>query len=242
MTSLFGRLQSSVYVSWWWNHVQNCSTLLSNITTWEQEKKQCICNFLYIVSKHGKMYITRTVLLAIHRALIFISISPVYHRRDLNWNCDAKSDVMWFWKIDGIIWICYHGEQWYDQERLCLQLSWSSRYHGIYNPGNGCLFDSRNLPSEITLYFYWCILLWTRNMIQRVCTKSRKDIFNCLNLNHARSEFIKHESIWHQYQLISRGQNGRHFTDDTFKRILMNEKVFYDPNFTEVCSQGSNWQ
>ena len=35
------------------------------------------------------------------------------------------------------------------------------------------------------------------------------------------------------------GKNGRHFTDDTFKRILMNEKLLIS-NFTEVCSQ-SNW-
>ena len=39
------------------------------------------------------------------------------------------------------------------------------------------------------------------------------------------------------------GQNGCHFADDTFKRILMKEKAFYfDSNFTEVCYQGSNWQ
>ena len=34
------------------------------------------------------------------------------------------------------------------------------------------------------------------------------------------------------------GQNGRHFGDDIFKCIFIN----FDSNFTEVCSQRSNWQ
>ena len=36
------------------------------------------------------------------------------------------------------------------------------------------------------------------------------------------------------------GQNSRHFADDIFKCIFMNEK--FDSNFTAVCSYGSNWQ
>ena len=36
-------------------------------------------------------------------------------------------------------------------------------------------------------------------------------------------------------------QDGRHFADDSFKGIFMNEKFFnFDSNFTEVCSQWSN--
>ena len=39
------------------------------------------------------------------------------------------------------------------------------------------------------------------------------------------------------------GQNGRNFTDDTFKRICMNENfLYFDSNFIEVCSQGSDLQ
>ena len=39
------------------------------------------------------------------------------------------------------------------------------------------------------------------------------------------------------------GQNGRHFANDIFKCIFVNEFFFYfDKNFTDVCSQGSNWQ
>ena len=38
-------------------------------------------------------------------------------------------------------------------------------------------------------------------------------------------------------------QKDRHFADDHSKRIFMNEKSFYiDSNFTEIYSQGSNWQ
>ena len=38
-------------------------------------------------------------------------------------------------------------------------------------------------------------------------------------------------------------QNGRHFADDIFKFMFMNEMfcISYQ-SFTEVCSQGSEWQ
>ena len=37
------------------------------------------------------------------------------------------------------------------------------------------------------------------------------------------------------------GQNGHYFPDNIFKYIFMNAKILYfDSNFTEVCSQGSN--
>ena len=38
-------------------------------------------------------------------------------------------------------------------------------------------------------------------------------------------------------------QNGRHFTDDTFKPIFLNEKIRISiKNFTEVCPYGSTEQ
>ena len=44
-------------------------------------------------------------------------------------------------------------------------------------------------------------------------------------------------------QLISPGQNGRHFADDTFRYIFVNEKFcILIKKFTEVCFQESNWQ
>ena len=38
------------------------------------------------------------------------------------------------------------------------------------------------------------------------------------------------------------GQYGRHFTDNIFRCIFVNEVLYFDSNFTEICSQGSNWQ
>ena len=38
-------------------------------------------------------------------------------------------------------------------------------------------------------------------------------------------------------------QNGRHFTEDIFKHIFMNEKnLYFDSNFTGVSCKGFNWQ
>ena len=38
-------------------------------------------------------------------------------------------------------------------------------------------------------------------------------------------------------------QNGHHFTDDIFKRIFVEWKLsYFGSNFTEICSQGSNYQ
>ena len=46
---------------------------------------------------------------------------------------------------------------------------------------------------------------------------------------------------YHMYATNSPGQNSRHFTDDIFKCIFMNESVLYfELDFTEVCYQGSN--
>ena len=38
------------------------------------------------------------------------------------------------------------------------------------------------------------------------------------------------------------GQNGSHFTDDIFRYISDWENLYFDQNFAEVCSLGSNWQ
>ena len=38
-------------------------------------------------------------------------------------------------------------------------------------------------------------------------------------------------------------ENDRHFTDDVFKHILLNENTEnFNSNFTEICSQGSSLQ
>ena len=42
---------------------------------------------------------------------------------------------------------------------------------------------------------------------------------------------------------IEAGKNGRHFPDDIFQCIFLNEDIGISIKFfTEVCSQGSNWQ
>ena len=40
------------------------------------------------------------------------------------------------------------------------------------------------------------------------------------------------------------GQNGHHFADELIKWDFINENccTYFDSNFTEVCSWGSNWQ
>ena len=57
------------------------------------------------------------------------------------------------------------------------------------------------------------------------------------------SSHLKLQFIWSQvfYNTLRSRQNGRHFTDDIFKCIFLNEKdrIFYS-NFIEICSQGSN--
>ena len=51
----------------------------------------------------GKVYNIHILVWAIRRALISISISPMYHRTYLKCYCGAHSDVMRVWKIDEII-------------------------------------------------------------------------------------------------------------------------------------------
>ena len=57
------------------------------------------------------------------------------------------------------------------------------------------------------------------------------------------SDSYQHQGICEdQVNSSPPGQNGRHFADDTFRCIFVNENLDFDLSFTEMCSHGSNWQ
>ena len=88
--------------------------------------------------------------------------------------------------------------------------------------------------------------------IQSKCL-NRCWLFFQLSENSVMTYFIHHASrsrlvlvmLWRLFDPLNTlrpRQNGRHFADDTFKRIFLMKMLEFWLNFTEVCSQRSNKQ
>ena len=67
-------------------------------------------------------------------------------------------------------------------------------------------------------------------------------VVNVFPKNQLRNEETKLNYDNNKRKSLLPRQNGCHFADSIFKFILLNENCFHcDSNFSQICSQGSNW-
>ena len=124
-----------------------------------------------------------------------------------------------------------------DFQKIIMTTSWlRNAFHAIGI--GGFTAHSRISPkqraSDVEL---WCFLV----ILNKLLNKQTGDLM-CHDA-YKTSLYLLSWWTWlgNRFQLISPGQNARHFADDIFRCIFVNEKVLhFDLKFTEVCSLGSN--